>query len=131
MSRPRDHRCALCLESVPYGGPGVMPIEIVEPRCAVTLRWHMACAHADPLFARLGEAVELDPTGEVDPFRDAYHAVLDRTIAADVALLPCVADVRRDIDEIRPTGERVTLRAPCAAWGRPAIVPKRGIRRWP
>jgi len=131
MSRTRDHRCAHCLESVPYGGPTVMPIDIVEPRCSVTLRWHMACTHVDPLFAKLAEAVESDANGEADPFRDTYHEILDRTALVGVALLPCVADVRRDIDEIRPTGERVTLRATGASWGRPTVVPVRGVRRWP
>jgi len=131
MSRARDYLCAHCLEPVPYGGPSVMPLEIREPRCAVTLRWHMACAHVDTLFAKLADAVESDASGEADPFRETYHEILDRTAVVGVALLPCVADVRRDIDEIRPTGERVTLRAPGASWGRPTVVPVRGIRRWP
>ena len=50
--------------------------------------------------------------------------------ARNVALLPAVADVRRDIDEVRPHGERVTLRAPGASWGRPTAVPMRGIKKW-
>lgn len=126
-------RCPLCFEMVPYGGPQMMPIDIVEPRCAVTLRWHMACAHQDPLFAQLAEAlaVEVAPDAEADPFRDAYHAILDRTAAKDVAFLPAVADVRRDIDDVRPNASRVTLRAPGANWGRPTLVTHYGARRWP
>ncbi|HNC23994.1 MAG TPA: hypothetical protein PLU52_07290 [Opitutaceae bacterium] len=131
MSRRTLPRCPHCFEVVLHGGPEVMPIEIIEPRCAVTLRWHMACAHVDPLFAQLGETIDAPAGEEADPFRDTYHAILDRTAARDADLLPAVADVRRDLDEVRPHGERVTLRAPGASWGRPTLVPVRGIRRWP
>lgn len=133
MSRRPPHRCPYCFETVPYGGPQMMPLDIVEPRCAVTLRWHMACAHVDPLFAEFGEFadVEVEPSAEVDPFRDVYHKVLDRTAARDVALLPAVVDVRRDIDEVRPDASRVTLRAHGASWGRPTVVTHYGARRRP
>ena len=132
MSRKYQHRCPLCFEVVPYGGADMMPLDIEDPRCAVTLRWHMACAHADPLFAAFAEALEVgvEEDAEADPFRDVYHQILDRTAARDVELLPCVVDVRRDINEIKPTG-RVTLRAPGASWGRPTTLTAFGVlRRW-
>lgn len=122
----------MCFERVPHDGPGVFKLDIVEPRCAVTLRWCMACAGVDPLNAQLADA-EADAVAqgaERDPLQDAYLAILDRAAARDVAILPAVADVRRDIDEVRRHGERVTLRAPGASWGRPTLVPVRGIRRW-
>lgn len=133
MSRRVQSRCPHCFETVPYAGPQMMPIDIIEPSCAVTLRWHMACAHQDPLFAQLAEALAIDvvPDAEVDPFRDAYHAILDRTAAKDVALLPAVADVRRDLDEVKPFGAKRTLRASGASWGRPTLVTHYGSRRWP
>lgn len=134
MTRRATTRCAYCFETVPYDGPRVLKIDIVEPRCAVTLRWCIACAHADPLSEALAEAerVEVGPGDEHDPFQQAYIAILDRAAARDVALLPGVADVRRDIDEVLPTGGgRVTLRAPGASWGRPTVVPKHGVARWP
>jgi hypothetical protein len=133
MSRARDYLCAHCLEPVPYGGPSVMPLEIIESRCAVTLRWHMACAHVDTLFAALADGLETQapPGADRDPFQDAYHAVLDRTAQAGVELLPRVADVRRDIDEIQPNGGRVTLRAPGRNWGRPTLVLAASVKRWP
>lgn len=134
MSRRSAPRCAYCFETVAYDGPRVLKIDIVEPRCAVTLRWCIACAHADPLAEALAEAecVEVGPGDEHDPFQQAYIAILDRAAARDVALLPGVADVRRDIDEVLPTGGgRVTLRAPGASWGRPTVVPKHGVARWP
>lgn len=132
MSRRVAPRCACCFETVAYDGPAVLRIDIVEPRCAVTLRWCMACAATDPLNAQLAEA-EAEAVAEGadrDPLQDAYLAILERAAARDVALLPAVADVRRDIDEVRPHGERVTLRAPGESWGRPTAVPVRGIKEW-
>lgn len=125
MSRRASPRCSLCFEPVATHGADMMPLEIVEPRCAVTLRWHMSCAHTDPLFAQLGEAIEQPASCDADPFRDTYIAILDRTIARDVALLPCIADVRRDIGEIRVTSagrHRVTMRGPGEHWGRPVMI---------
>lgn len=122
----------MCFEHVPHDGPGVFKLDIVEPRCAVTLRWCMACAGVDPLNAQLADA-EADAVAqgaERDPLQDAYLAILDRAAARDVALLQAVADVRRDIDEVMPGGERVTMRAPGPAWGRPMLVPASGPRRW-
>ena len=132
MTRRATPRCAYCFETVSYDGPRVLKIDIVEPRCSVTLRWCIACAHVDPLSEVLAEAerVEVGPNDEHDPFQAAYIAILDRAAALDIALLPGVADVRRDIDEILPLGGgRVTLRAPGASWGRPTVVPKHGAHR--
>jgi hypothetical protein len=133
VSRRVPPRCALCFEVVDRDGPRVLKLDIVEPRCAVTLRWCLACAGVDPLNEALAEA---EAAGEVigaerDPLQDAYHAILDRTAARDAAFLPAVADVRRDIDEVRQDGSRVTMRAPGDRWGRPTEVTARGMWRWP
>lgn len=124
MSRRITPRCAYCFETVAQDGPSVFRLDIREPRCAVTLRWCLKCASIDPLNEAIADAehVEVVDGAGSDPLQSAYLAILDRTAARDVPFLPSVADVRRDIEDVRPCGTRVTMRANGASWGRPTVV---------
>jgi hypothetical protein len=107
-------------------------MDIREPRCAVTLRWCLKCASIDPMNEMIAEAERDAPTSPdgADQLQVAYLAILDRAIARDVSFLPSVAEVRRDIEDVRPCGTRVTMRASGAAWGRPTVVRvSTGLRR--
>lgn len=118
MSRRATPRCALCFETVPYDGPTILRIALDEPACAVTLRWHIACATTDPLSAEFAEAVhaEKPAAGEDDPLTDVYRRIVARAAESeDVDRLRGVVDVRRDIDD-----PRRTMRGPGLLWGLPA-----------
>ena len=115
MSRKVPPLCALCFARVAHDGPTVLVLHMIEPKCAVTLRWCLACAGADPLNAQLAEAEGQAPTHDGDPVADAYGAILDRAAAQGAEVLRGVADVRRDLDD-----PRRTMRGPGLLWGRPA-----------
>ena len=55
MSRKAPFLCALCFTRVANDGPTVLTMHIIEPSCAVTLRWCLACAGVDPLNAQLAD----------------------------------------------------------------------------
>lgn len=115
MSRKAPFLCALCFARVAHDGPTVLALHMIEPKCAVTLRWCLACAGVDPLNAQLAEAERQPPTPDGDPVADAYEAVVARAAGQGDDTLRAVVDVRRDLDD-----PRRTLRGAGLLWGRPA-----------
>lgn len=118
MSRKVPPLCALCFARVVHDGPSVLVLHIVEPKCAVTLRWCITCAGIDPLNAQLAEAEGQEPIAEADddPLANAYDAILDRALARGANVLRGVVDVRRDLND-----PRRTMRGAGLLWGRPSV----------